>query len=159
MSGTGDAYWRDVGTLDVYFESNLALCSVAPEFNLYDRNWPIYSLWQADPPAKTVFDEEHGRRAEVVDSLLCPGVIVSGATVRHSILSNLVYAGEHATVEDSILFRGVVVGAGAKVRRAIVDTAVSIPADARIGYDREEDAARFTVTPSGIVVVPKGYAF
>ncbi len=106
-----------------------------------------------------MLDEEDGRRAEVVDALLCPGVVVSGAKVRHSVLSNLVYVAEHAEVKDAILFSGVVVGAGAKIQRAIVDKWVKIPPDARIGYDPEEDARRFTVTSSGIVVVPRGYTF
>ena len=154
-----EPYWRDVGTIDTYFESNLELCGVAPRFNLYDRKWPIYSLWHADPPAKTVLDEEDGRRAEVVDALLCPGVVVSGAKVRHSVLSNLVYVAEHAEVKDAILFSGVVVGAGAKIQRTIVDKWVKIPPEARIGYDPEEDARRFTVTSSGNVVVPRGYEF
>ncbi len=151
--GAADPYWRDVGTIDAYFEANHDLISVAPKFNLYDFDWPIYSLWHADPPAKTVFDQD-GRRSNVVDSLLCPGVVVSGATVRRSILSNRVFVDEHAELEDAILFGGVRVGKGARVRRAIVDKWTEIPDGARIGYDRAEDERRFTVTPSGIVVVP-----
>jgi glucose-1-phosphate adenylyltransferase len=157
--GNQDPYWRDVGTIDAYYESNLDLCSVEPLFNLYDFDWPIYSLWHADPPAKTVFDDPKGWRAEVVDSLICPGVVVSGATVRRSVLSNRVFVKERAVVEDSILFGGVVVHPGAKIRRAIVDKWVEVPSGVEIGYDRAADEARFTVTPSGITVVGKQFKF
>jgi len=156
--GGVEPYWRDVGTIDAYFEANMDLCSVAPKFNLYDRQWPIYSLWHADPPAKTVFDDA-GRRAEVVDSLLCPGVVVSGAKVRRSILSNRVVVQDHAIVEDSILLGGVTVGKNAKVKRAILDKWTQVPDGATIGYDRDADLKRFTVTDSGIVVVPSRYPF
>ncbi len=154
----GDAYWRDVGTIDAYYEANLDLCSVEPLFNLYDADWPIYTQWQNDPPAKTVFDED-GRRASVVDSMLCQGAVVSGSSVRRSILSHRVFVDESAAVEDSILFKGVVVGKGAKVRRAIVDKWVQIPDGFEIGYDDEADRSRFVVTESGIVVVPRKYGF
>jgi glucose-1-phosphate adenylyltransferase len=157
--GSEQPYWRDVGTLDALYEANMDLLSVNPKLNLYDLDWPIYSLWHADPPAKTVLDEESGRRAEVTESLLCPGVIVSGGKVRRSILGNRVFVDEHALVEDSILFGGVVIGKGAKVRRAILDKWVKVPDGYEIGYDREKDAKLFTVTESGITVVPAGYDF
>ena len=159
VDGNPDPYWRDVGTLDAYFDANMNLCSVEPQFNLYDEDWPTYTLWHNDPPAKTIFDEPDGRRAEVVDSLLSPGVVVSGAQVRRSILSNRCFLKEGAHVEDSILFRGVVVGEGAKVRRAIVDKWVKIPPGAEIGYDREADEKRFRVTESGIAVVSRRTEF
>ena len=111
-SGDETPYWRDVGTLDSYYDANLDLCNVEPEFNLYDADWPTYSLWHNDPPAKTVFDEADGRKAEVVDSLLCPGVVVSGGKVRRSVLSNRCLISEHARVDESILFSGVEVGPG-----------------------------------------------
>ncbi|MEM9800591.1 MAG: glucose-1-phosphate adenylyltransferase [Planctomycetota bacterium] len=154
-----EPYWRDVGTLDAYFDANLDLCQVTPQFNLYDQNWPIYTLWHNDPPAKTVFAEDDGRRAQVVDSLLSNGSIVSGSRVRRTILSNRVYTGEDADIEDSILMNGVNVGPGAIVRRAIVDKWVQIPEGAKVGVDLEEDRRRFTVTESGIVCVPRGYDF
>lgn len=153
-----DPYWRDVGTIDALYDANMDLVSVAPRFNLYDQAWPIYSLWHADPPAKTVLDGP-GRRSEVVDSLLCAGVVVSGGRVKRSILSNRVHVEEGAVVEDSILFGGVKIGKGARVRRAVLDKWTEVPAGATIGHDRAEDERRFTVTPSGIVVVPSRYAF
>ncbi len=152
-------YWRDVGTIDAYYEANMDLCAVAPQFNLYDEAWPIYTLWHNDPPAKTVFDEPGGRRAEVVDSLLCPGVIVSGARIHRSILSNRVVVDEHAEVEDSIVFGNVRIGKGARIRRAIIDKWCHVPDGCRIGHEREEDPRRFTVTESGITVVPARFGF
>jgi len=157
--GHDKPYWRDVGTIDALYDANLDLCSVEPQLNLYDNDWPIYTLWHNEPPAKTVFAGDDGRKSEVVDSLLCPGVVVSGGHVRRSILSNRVFVDEHAEVEGSILFAGVVVGKGARVQKAIVEKWVEIPPDTRIGVDRAEDEARFKVTESGIVVVPAGYRF
>ena len=159
VEGGDVPYWRDVGTIDSYYEANLDLCSVSPQFNLYDQRWPIYTLWHNDPPAKTVFDGQDGRRAEVVDSLLCPGTVVSGAKVRSSLLSNRVLVGDNAEVDGAILMNGVEVGREAVVRRAIVDKWVQIPDGMEIGVDLERDRARFPVTESGIVVVPKGYHF
>jgi glucose-1-phosphate adenylyltransferase len=149
-------YWRDVGTLEAYFDANMDLCSVQPQFNLYDLDWPIYTLWHNDPPAKTIFDEYDGRKSEVFDSLLCPGVVVSGAKVRRSILSNRVRVEEKALVEDSIVFAGTNIGRDARIRRAIVDKWIQIPPGARIGFDPEEDKSRFQVSESGIVVVTGG---
>jgi len=153
-----EPYWRDVGTLEAYFDANMDLCSVQPQFNLYDLDWPIYTLWHNDPPAKTIFDEYDGRKSEVVDSLLCPGVVVSGAKVRRSILANRVRVEEKGLVEDSIVFAGAVIGRDAKVRRAIIDKWIQVPPGTRIGYDVEEDKKRFTVSESGIVVVTGGHA-
>ncbi len=159
LEGRPEAYWRDVGTIDAYYEANMDLCNVSPKFNLYDLAWPTYTLWHNDPPAKTVFEEAAGRRAEAVDSLLCPGVVVSGGKVRRSILANRVFVDEGAVVEDSILFSGVHVGKNARLRRTIVDKWIRIPPGTSIGHDRELDQAQFTVTESGIVVVPIGFSF
>ncbi len=157
--GRGVPYWRDVGTLDAYYDANLDLCNVEPQFNLYDMDWPTYTLWHNDPPAKTVFDEAGGRKSEAVDSLLCPGVVVSGAKVRRSILSNRVLLEENATLEDSILFSGAVVGRGARVKKAIVEKWIEIPPGTEIGYDLAADQKRFQVTESGIVVVSHDATF
>lgn len=155
----GEPYWRDVGTLDAYYDANLDLCNVVPQFNLYDKNWPIYTLWHNDPPAKTVLSGDDGPSAQVVDSMLCNGSVVSGSRVQRSILSNRVYTGEDAEIMDSILMGGVRIGAGAVVRRAIIDKWTEVPPGAQIGVDLEEDRQRFTVTESGIVCVPRGYDF
>src|SRR5258706_427962 len=147
-AGDVNPYWRDVGTIDSLYEANMDLCNVTPQFNLYDFDWPIYTLWHNDPPAKCVFD------AKTLDSLLSPGVIVSGARISRSILSNRVLVQEGAEVEDSLLFHGVTVRPGAKLRRTIVDKWTEIPSGVQIGYDRAHDERHFTVTPSGITIVP-----
>jgi glucose-1-phosphate adenylyltransferase len=147
-------YWRDVGTLDAYFDAHMDLVSVHPIFNLYNSAWPIYSSYVPLPPAKFVFDYED-RRGQAVDSMVGPGVIVSGGTVRRSVLGPEVYVHSHAVVEECVLLDGVEVGNDAVVRRAIVDKQVVIPPGARIGVDPERDAARFTVSQNGIVVIGK----
>ena len=157
-TGGDNQYWRDVGTIDAYFDANLDLCNPSPEFNLYDEERPTYTQWYNDPPAKTLFDEDR-RRAEVVDSLICPGVIVSGARVQRTVLSNRVFVDEGASVEESILFRGVHVGRGARIRRAIIDKWTEIPDGTTNGYDLEADRRRFTVSESGVLVVPHRYPF
>lgn len=153
----GEPYWRDVGTIESYYEANLDLCSPTPLFNLYQNDWQTYTLWHNEPPAKTV--AANGKVCEVVDSMLCPGTIVSGATVRNSILSNRVHVQEGCEIDGSILFSGVVVGQGARVRRAIVDKWNVIPAGVQIGYDAAEDAARYPRSETGIVVIPTGFEF
>lgn len=154
-----EPYWRDIGTLDSYYDANIDLCRVEPKFNLYDPAWPTYSLMHYEPPAKTIFADEKGKRSEVFDSLLCGGVIVSGGRVMRSILSNRVRVEEDANVEGCIALAGVEIGRGARVRRAIIDKWTKIPPHEEIGYDVERDSKRFTVTPSGVVVVPRAYDF
>ena len=148
-------YWRDVGTLDSYYDASMDLVSVHPIFNLYNRRWPIYTATTQLPPAKFVF-EDGGRVGHAVDSIVSAGVIVSGGTVRRSVLSPGVTVHEHALVEDSVLMHDVEIGAGAVVRRAIIDKNVHVPAGARIGVDRDTDEERFTVTAAGTVVIGKG---
>jgi glucose-1-phosphate adenylyltransferase len=150
------AYWRDVGTLDSYFEANMDLISVHPVFNLYNREWPIHTGFSSLPPAKFVFDEED-RRGSAFDSIISAGVIVSGGTVRRSVLSPGVSVHSRALVEDAVLLDGVDVGRDAIVRRAIIDKNVVIPRGARIGVNADEDRARgFTLSDNGIVVIGKG---
>ena len=153
LHGGSDPYWRDVGTIDAYYDANLDLCSLQPQLNLYDKDWPIYTLWHNNPPAKSVLS------AEVVDSLLCPGVVVSGASIRRSILSDRCNLNEGSEIEESVLLSGVVVGEGSRIRRTIVDKWSVIPEGTEIGHDAEADRERFTVTESGIVVVPPRYRF
>jgi glucose-1-phosphate adenylyltransferase len=150
------AYWRDVGTLDSYWEANMDLISVHPVFNLYNREWPIHTGFSSLPPAKFVFDEPD-RRGAAYDSIISSGVIVSGGIVRRSVLSPGVSVHSRAIVEDSVLLDGVDVGRDAIVRRAIIDKNVVIPRGARIGVNIEEDRARgFTLSDNGIVVLGKG---
>jgi len=150
----GTGYWRDVGTIDAYFEANMDLVSVTPQLNLYDAHWPILTYYQPLPPAKTVL-EDVGRTGAAFNSILSNGCIISGGTVRRAILSPSVRVNSFAEIEDAILLDGVEVGRHARIRRAIIDKEVQIPSGTEIGYRPEEDAKRFTVTASGIVVVPK----
>ena len=150
------AYWRDVGDLDSYYEASMDLVAVDPVFNLYNHDWPIYTFQSSDtPPAKFVFDDE-GRRGHALDSLVSPGVIISGGTARRSILSPYVRINSGALVENSVLMNGVQIGRGAVVRRAIVDKNVLIPPGAHIGVDPVQDRRRFSVSQKGIVAIGKG---
>lgn len=155
---TGDSlYWRDVGTLDAIYEANMDLVAVDPELNLYDSAWPLRSHQPHFPPPKFVFAQTAGatpRVGQALDSLVCSGSIISGGTVRRSIVGYNVRVHSWARVEDSILFDGVDIGRNARVRRAIIDKRVRIPAGASIGFDHDEDRARgYVVTESGIVVI------
>lgn len=158
LPGDESPYWRDVGTIEAYFDANMDLCSVKPHLNLYRKEWPTYTLWHNDPPAKTVFSEQgDGRRAEVQDSLLCPGVVVSGAKVRRSILSNLVYVDEHTQLDECIVMRGARIGKRCLLRRVIVDKWNEVPDGTVIGHDQEADRRRFTVSQTGIAVVERSH--
>jgi glucose-1-phosphate adenylyltransferase len=148
-------YWRDVGTLDAYYDAHMDLISVDPIFDLYNRDWPILSWPEPLPPAKFVFEEE-GRTGQALDSMVCAGVIVSGGTVRRSVVSPGVQVHSYSEVDESILMHNVDVGRGAIVRRAIIDKNVRIAAGAQIGVDVEADRRRFVVSQAGIVVIPKG---
>jgi len=153
QGGTG--YWRDVGTIDAYFEANMDLVSVTPQLNLYDPQWPILTYQPPYPPAKTVLIEK-GRVGTALNSIISNGCIISGGSVKRSILSPNVMVHSYAEIEDSIILEGVDVGRFAKIRKTIIDKEVQIPQRMEIGYHLDEDAKRFTVTASGIVVVPKG---
>ncbi|HTI51027.1 MAG TPA: hypothetical protein VL475_08750, partial [Planctomycetaceae bacterium] len=156
-------YWRDVGTLDAYYEANMDLVAVHPELNLYDESWPIRTYQPQSTPPKFVFADSHGpnpRIGQALDSVVCSGCIVSGGQVRRSILAPNVRVNSWATVEDSIVFDGVNIGRHARIRRAIIDKGVSVPERMEIGYDLDQDRARgFTVTESGIVVIAKTDGF
>jgi len=145
-------YWRDVGTLDAYYEASMDLRAVSPELNLYNRQWPLRTAGYYDAPAKFVFDEE-GRRGMAIDSIIAGSTIVSGGMVKCSVLGRSVRIHTGAYVESSVIFDNCDVGRRAKVRRAILDKNVKIPEDARIGYDIEEDRKQYHVTESGIVVI------
>jgi len=151
-------YWRDIGTIDAYFEANMDLIQVDPVFNLYDKEWPVRTFQEQFPPAKTVFsgDEVTGRVGLALDSFTAGGCIISGGRVQRSILSPNVRINSYSQVYDSILMEGVNVGRYAKIKRAIIDKDVIIPQGMVIGYDPEEDKKRFYVSESGIVVVGKG---
>lgn len=149
-------YWRDVGTLDSYYEANMDLVSVHPVFNLYNEHWPIHTWYGSLPPAKFVFDDEE-RRGMAINSMVSAGVIVAGGTLRRCVVSPGVRVESKALVEDSVLLQDVHVGEGAVVRRAILDKNVVVPPGARIGVDPAEDARRgFTLSEGGVVVLGKG---
>ncbi|HSF26568.1 MAG TPA: glucose-1-phosphate adenylyltransferase [Actinomycetes bacterium] len=149
-------YWRDVGTLDSYYDAHLDLISIEPIFNLYNRRWPIYTSMGTWPPAKFVHGW-HGRVGQAINSMVSPGAVVSGARIESSVLSPDVHVHSWATVTDSVLLDGVRVGRNAVIRRAIIDKNVVVPEGASIGVDLEHDRDRgFTVTDSGIVVLGKG---
>jgi glucose-1-phosphate adenylyltransferase len=148
-------YWRDVGTLDAYYDSHMDLVSIDPVFNLYNMEWPILSWHDPLPPAKFVFDED-ARRGHAIDSMVCAGVVISGAVARRSVLSPGVRLHSYAEVEDSVLMQGVDVARDAIVRRAILDKNVRVAPGAKIGVDEAADRERFTVSPGGVVVVGKG---
>ncbi len=150
-------YWRDVGTLDAYYQANMDLVAVEPIFSLYNGRWPIFTSTSNAPPAKFVFnDEKNERVGHATESLVSEGSIISGGRVTRSVLSPNVRINSWAKVESSILMEGVEVGRHAVVKRAIVDKNVVIPPSMQIGVDVEEDKKRFTITESGIVVIPKG---
>jgi glucose-1-phosphate adenylyltransferase len=149
------AYWRDVGTVDAYYQANMDLIAIEPVLNLYDRAWPIRTYQPQLPPPKFVHSE-YDRRGEAHMSMVCNGCIVSGGHVRHSILSPNVRVNSYAHVESSILFDGVDVGRSCRLRKVIVDKEVRIPQNTVIGYDLEHDRQRgFTVTEGGVVVIAK----
>lgn len=150
-------YWRDVGNIDTYYQSNMDLVEVDPVFNLYNDRWPIYTQPNNFPPAKFVFaDKENKRVGHAMDSLVSEGCIISGGHVKRSVLSPKVRVNSFSEIEDSLLFENVTIGRRCRIRRAIIDKNVEIPQGTTIGYDLEEDRRRFHVTAGGVVVIPKG---
>ncbi len=150
-------YWRDVGTLEAYYEANMDMVSVSPVFNLYDKEWPIRTHQRQYPPAKFVFAEP-GRRGEAVDSIVSMGCIVSGGAVKNSLLSPDVRVNSYAEVDSSIVFSHVNIGRHCRIRRAIIDRDVHIPEGTVIGYDPQADKQNYFVTESGITVVTRDYS-
>lgn len=150
-------YWRDVGTLDAYYEANMDIANVVPVFNLYDKTWPIRTRPYQYPPAKFVFGEP-GRTGTAINSIVSPGCIVSGAAVRGSVLSHDVRVNSYTDVEGSIIFSHVNVGRHCRIRHAIIDRNVNIPDGTVIGYDAEEDKKKYFVSPSGLTVVTRDYS-
>ena len=148
----GEPYWRDVGTLDAYWEANIDLTKVVPELNLYDASWPIWTHQGQFPPAKFVFDDED-RRGMAIDSIVSGGCIVSGSTVRRSLLSSNVRVNGYCTIEDSVVLPNVEIGERSVVKHAIVDKHCKLPPGFTVGVDPEEDRRRFHVTEKGIVLV------
>jgi len=147
-------YWRDVGTLDSYYEANMDLCSVTPIFNLYDKSWPIRTRVRQYPPAKFVFGEP-GRTGMAMNSIITAGVIISGGTVSNSVLSQDVRVNSYTEIDASIIFSHVQIGRHCRIRRAIIDRDVHIPEGTVIGYDPVEDKRRYFVTPSGLTIVTR----
>jgi glucose-1-phosphate adenylyltransferase len=150
-------YWRDVGTLEAYYEANMDLVSVSPVFNLYDEQWPIRTHQRQYPPAKFVFAES-GRMGHAMDSLISSGCIISGGLVTSSVLSPDVRVNSYSEIDSSILFSHVNVGRSCRIRKAIIDRDVHIPEGTTIGYDVEADRERYFVTDSGITVVTRDYS-
>lgn len=153
-----DAYWRDVGTLDAYFDANMDLVGIDPLLNMYDDQWPVRTYQLNYPPPKFVFGSKghEDRQGRALDSIVCQGSIVSGGQVERSILGAKVRVNSYAHVQDSILFEGVDIGRHAKIRRAIIDKGVKIPPNVRIGFDPDQDRQRgFTISDGGVVVIAK----
>jgi glucose-1-phosphate adenylyltransferase len=156
-NNNGLSYWRDIGTLDAYWEANMDLVQISPEFNLYDKDWPIRTYKAQYPPAKTVFNRDlpGGRADMILNSIVSEGCIINGAKVEGCVLSPDIRVEPHSEIYDSIIMEGVRIGKNVRIRKAIIDKSVKIPDNMNIGYNREEDSKHFTVTDSGIVVVRK----
>jgi glucose-1-phosphate adenylyltransferase len=154
-SGEGRPYWRDVGTLDAFWEANLELTRVTPSLNLYDKSWPIWTHQEQLPPAKFVFDLD-GRRGAAIDSMVSGGCIVSGSTLRNSILFSNVRVHSYSEISEAVVLPDVTIGRKAKLKRVIVDQGCRIPEGLVVGFDPEEDRKRFHVTEKGITLITPG---
>jgi glucose-1-phosphate adenylyltransferase len=146
------SYWRDVGTVDAYWKANLELIGVTPELNLYDHEWPIWTYQEQLPPAKFIFDEED-RRGMAVDSMVSGGCLISGATIRHSLLFSNVCVEDYSLIENTVVLPDAVVGKRCEINNAIIDKGCKILDDTKIGINLEEDRDRYHVTPNGVVLV------
>jgi len=155
---TPDNYWRDVGTIDSFYEANMDLLEPVPALNLYQDDWPIRTYQSQPPPARTV-PGASGTEGISINSIIAGGTVITGGNVQHSILFPGVHVGDEAIVRDSILFNGVHVGDNARLQKCIIDKGVHVPAGESIGTDPDKDRERFTISPRGVVVVPKHYHF
>ena len=154
-----NTYWRDVGTLDSYWEASMDLVAADPEFDIYNNDWPLRTSSEFSPPAKFVHEEET-RRGQAFNSLVAGGVIISGSTIRHSVLSRRGRVNSYNTIENSVIFDDVDIARNCHINNTIIDKDVTIPEGTEIGINLDDDRARgLTVTEKGIVVVPKGYRF
>jgi glucose-1-phosphate adenylyltransferase len=152
--GEEASYWRDIGTVDAFFDANMELREVNPSLNLYNRSWPIRTVSYSDPPAKFVFDED-GRRGTALNSIVAEGTIITGSVVRDSVIGRNVFIHSYSTIEDAIIMNRVEIGRGCRLRRVILDKNVYIPPGTEIGYDADKDRERYSATKSGIVVIPR----
>jgi glucose-1-phosphate adenylyltransferase len=151
-SGDSQGYWRDVGTVDSYWQANMELIEIEPELNLYDQDWPIWTYQEQLPPAKFVFDDPD-RRGTALNSMVAGGCIVAGASIRRSVLFPNVHVEAHSDVDESVVLPNVRVGKSCRIRRTILDKGCVVPDHLAIGYDRDKDARRFHMTPGGITLV------
>jgi glucose-1-phosphate adenylyltransferase len=157
LKGEETSYWRDVGTIEAYYEATMDLRSVDPTFNLYNRSWPLRTVAYDNPPAKFVFDNE-GRRGVAINSIVGEGTIISGSSIRGSVIGRNVRIHSYCSIEDSVIMGWVEVGRGCRIRRTIIDKNNTIPAGTEIGYDPAKDRERYFVSESGIVVIPRAQA-
>ncbi len=152
VDGNKVPYWRDVGTIDSYWEANMELCRVTPDLNMYDREWPIWTYQEQLPPAKFVFDDDE-RRGMAVDSLVSGGCIISGASIRGSLLFSDVRVGSYSEIEDSVILPDVHIGENARLRKVVIDKRARVPDGLEVGFDKESDRKRFHVTDNGVTLI------
>jgi glucose-1-phosphate adenylyltransferase len=155
QKGEESSYWRDLGTIEAYYEASMDLCSVDPSFNLYNRSWPLRTTDFGDPPAKFVFDW-HDRKGTALDSIVGQGTIISGSVVRNCVVGRNVRIHSYSEIEGSVIMDWAEIGRGCKIRRAIIDKSNIIPPGTEIGYDLEQDRQRYFVSETGIVVIGRG---
>jgi glucose-1-phosphate adenylyltransferase len=153
--GEESSYWRDLGTIDAYYDANMDLCSIDPSFNLYNRSWPLRTVSFADPPAKFVFDWKD-RQGMAVNSIVAEGTIISGSHLHNCVVGRNVRIHSYSQIDNSVIMDWVEIGRGCKIRNAIIDKANVIPSGTEIGYDHEKDSERYTVSPNGVVVLARG---
>jgi glucose-1-phosphate adenylyltransferase len=155
QKGEEASYWRDLGTIEAYYEANMDLCSIDPSFNLYNRGWPLRTVGYGDPPAKFVFDWDT-RQGTALNSIVAEGTIISGTMVKNCVVGRNVRIHSFSRIEDSVIMDWAEIGRGCKIRRAIIDKSNVIPPDSEIGYDLNKDRERYFVSEGGIVVIARG---